>query len=140
MPEEPRDPPPAEVIERMTSKIVNSLVIAAGVIAIGLYASGSGDVEAVDYQIVATTDGRVVRLNTETGSIVSCDIARCTLIMMRSSDLERLSEEEREALEARERALRPPAAAPQNGAAPAAPQTPQPAPAPEAAQPAQPKR
>ena len=134
--DEPNRPPTtAEIAERMTSRIVNSLVIAAGIVGLGLYASGSGDVEAVDYQIVATSDGRVVRLNTETGSIVSCGIARCTLILMRSDDLERLSEVEREAIEAGERALPPPAAAPQNGAAPAAPQATQPPPAPQPAQP-----
>ena len=131
--------PLAGLIERMTSRIVNSLVIAAGLIALGLYASGGpGDVEAPDYQIVATTDGRVVRLNTESGSIVTCDAVRCTLVMMRSENLERLSEEERQALERRERLLPPPAAAPENGAAPNAPQPAEPAPAPEPA--AQPKR
>lgn len=139
MPEHPNEPPAAELIERMTSRIVNSLVIAAGMIALGLYAGGSGDVEAPDYQIVSTSDGRVVRLNTETGSIVSCDSARCTLVLLRSDDLDRLSEDEREAIEARERALPPPAAAPQNGAAPAAPAAP-PQPAPQPAQPAQPQR
>lgn len=136
-----KDPPLAELIERMTSRVVNSLVIAAGVIAVGLYAGGgSGDVEAPDYQVVATSDGRAVRLNTETGSIVSCDSARCTLVLMRSDDLERLSEEERDAIEARERALPAPAAAPQNATAPAAPQAQPPAPAPQPAQPAQPQR
>ena len=122
------------LIERMTSRVVNSLVIAAGLIALGLYASGSGDVEAPDYQIVAASDGRVVRLNTETGSIVSCDAARCTLVLMRSDGLERLTDEEREALRVRERALPPP----QSGAPPPAtapPQRSEPAPAP-----AQPER
>lgn len=126
--------PLAGLIERMTSRVVNSLVIAAGLVALGLYASGGGgDVEAPDYQIVAASDGRVVRLNTETGSIVSCTAVRCTLVLMRSNDLERVSDEERDAIQARERALPPAAAAPQNSASPVQPVTPpaaQPAPAP----------
>jgi len=113
------------LIERMTSRIVNSLVIAAGLIALGLYASSSGDVEAPDYQIVATSDGRIVRLNTDTGSIVWCDAGRCTLVLMRSDDLGRVGEGE--GREARGRALPPPAAAPQTGAPPPAAQSPQPA-------------
>ena len=137
MPEQPNEPPLTELVERMTSRIVNSLVIAAGLVALGLYAGGDGDVEAPDYQVVATADGRVVRLNTATGSIVSCDTARCTLVLLRSDDLERLSEDEREAIEARGRALPPPAAAPANEAAPAAPKA---APAAPAPQPAQPQR
>ncbi|HYJ28877.1 MAG TPA: hypothetical protein VEW25_00875 [Allosphingosinicella sp.] len=128
------------LIERMTSRIVNSLVIAAGLIALGIYASGPGDIEAPDYQIVASSDGRVVRLNTDTGSIVSCDATRCTLILMRSDDLERVSDDEREKGQARQPALPPPAAAPQNGAAPAAPATPQPTQAAPAPAPAQPQR
>ena len=142
-----KDPPTSELIERMTSRIVNSLVIAAGVLAVGLYAGGgASDVEAPDYQIVPMSDGRVARLNTETGSIVTCDAARCTLILLRSSDLERLSEEERLEIETRE-ALPPPAAASQNGtvappAAAPAPEAPKAAPAAQPAQqqPAQPQR
>jgi hypothetical protein len=144
-----RDPPAGDQMERMTSRIVNSLVIAAGVIALGLYAGGGGtEVEAPDYQIVSTTDGRVVRLNTDTGSIVSCDAARCRLIQMRSDDLEREFERAREgAGEPPQQALPPPAAAPQGAIAPAAPggevaptapQAPQAAPAPQP--PAQPAR
>ncbi|HEX8654146.1 MAG TPA: hypothetical protein VF693_02845 [Allosphingosinicella sp.] len=135
-----KDPPATELIERMTSRIVNSLVIAAGVIALGIYAGGgAGDVEAPDYQIVPMSDGRVARLNTETGSIVTCDAARCTLILLRSSDLETLSEEERQQIESRH-ALPPPAAAPENGtvappAAAPAPQVPKAAPTPQPAQP-----
>lgn len=123
--------------ERMTSRIVNSLVIAAGMIALGLYAGGSGDVEAPDYQIVAASDGRVVRLNTDTGSIVSCDAVRCTLVLMRSDDLRRVSDDDRQKSQASQPALPPPAAAPQNGAASAtpAPTTPPAAPSPQPVQP-----
>ncbi|HEX9931286.1 MAG TPA: hypothetical protein VGB08_00405, partial [Allosphingosinicella sp.] len=119
-----RDPPATELIERMTSRVVNSLVIAAGVIAVGLYAGG-GDgthVEAPDYQIVSTPDGRVVRLNVETGSIVSCDAARCRLIQMQSDGLEREFEEREEQGQAPQQALPPPAAAPQGAVAPGVPQ------------------
>lgn len=127
------------LIERMTSRIVNSMVIAAGLVALGLYASGGGDVDvaAPDYQIVATTDGRVVRLNTDTGSIVSCTSVRCTLVLMRSNDLGRVSDEERGRAE-QQRALPQPASPQQIQGAPAAPAAPpasQPAPAP-----AQPQR
>lgn len=133
--DDPTDPPTAELIERMTSRIVNSLVIAAGVIALGLYAGGGGgDVEAPDYQIVSTPDGRVVRLNTDTGSIVSCDAARCALIQMRSDNLEREFERRRDRQQesAPQQALPPPATAPQGASPPAAAQSPQAPQAPQA--------
>lgn len=127
MPEDMREPTRSEVAERMTTRISNSLVIAAAVLAFGIYGSGGEtSVEAPNYEAVATPDGRVVRVNTENGSIVSCDAARCTLIHLSGDDLDRA--------EAERRALSPPAPAPTNEAAPPA----LPAPQPGAAQPAAP--
>jgi hypothetical protein len=82
-------PTDGDVAERMTSRISNSLVIAAGLVALGLYASGD-DYEAPTYQVVSTPDGRVVRLNTDSGSIVSCDTRRCTLIYLDGERLPRV--------------------------------------------------
>lgn len=101
----------AEIVERMTSRVANSLVIAAGVIAIGIYAAG-GVSQPARYQAVSTPDGRVVRVNTESGSIVSCDASRCTLIQLRSDDLNRRDEEEQERRSEQQPALPSPAAAP----------------------------
>jgi hypothetical protein len=115
----------ADVAERMTSRISNSMVIAAGVLALGIYWSGD-EVETPTYQAVSTPDGRVVRVNTESGSIVSCDAARCTLIYLDGERLDRV----REGGEAEAAGVRPP-----EGAQPALPQpkeAPQPAPAPKA--------
>lgn len=124
MQEQERPASTAEVAERMTSRIVNSLVIAAGILALGIYWSGD-DVEAPTYQAVSTPDGRVVRVNTETGSVVSCDAARCTLIFLQGDDLDRV----RAAGEAEGARVGPAAPAdpalPQPGAAPPAPAAPQ---------------
>lgn len=114
--EDPNRPPTtAEVAERMTIRLANSLVIAAGIVAIGLYASGRGDIEAPRYQAVATPDGRVVRVNTENGSIVSCDSARCVIVHRHGRD--------------ELRHVADPAALPKAPAVPAAPAPAQPAPA-----------
>ncbi|HEY0012825.1 MAG TPA: hypothetical protein VGB79_08235 [Allosphingosinicella sp.] len=135
----------AEIVERMTSRLANSLVIAAGILALGIYWSGD-HVEAQTYQAVATPDGRVIRVNTESGSIVSCDATRCGLVWLQGDDLDRVGEEVgervREAMEGREPGAQDPAAkggqAPQQ-ALPApsgqVPQQSQPAPAPAQPQP-----
>jgi hypothetical protein len=139
----------AEIVERMTSRLANSLVIASGIVALGMYWSGD-EVEAQTYQAVATPDGRVIRVNTESGSIVSCDATRCGLVWLHGDELDRVGEEVgervREAMEGREpgpqgpparQALPPPAGAPAAGQAP---QQPQAAPAPAApTAPAQPQ-
>jgi hypothetical protein len=137
----------AEVVERMTTRLANSLVIAAGLLALGIYWSGD-EVETQTYQAVAMPDGRLIRVNTESGSIVSCDATRCRSVWLHGDDLDRVGQEVgdrvREAIEGRapqdpgaRPALPAPAGAPAAGQAP---QQPQAAPAPAAPNaPAQPQ-
>jgi len=74
-----------DAVERMTNKIVNGLVIAAAILALAIY-SRPGPPK---YQAVAAGDGRVVRVNTANGSVVSCDASRCLLVYRGGHDLER---------------------------------------------------
>ncbi|HEX8194132.1 MAG TPA: hypothetical protein VF552_14655 [Allosphingosinicella sp.] len=141
-------PPPAttaEMVERMTSRLANSLVIAAGIIGLGIYWGGDEvDVQTSTYQAVATADGRLIRVNTRTGSVVSCDAARCVRVRVQSGGdgdevAEEVGERVREALEGRGPGPQDPApqkALPAPG--PSAPQAPQAQPAPAA--PAEPQR
>ena len=137
----------AEMVERMTSRLANSLVIAAGILALGIYSSGD-HIEAPSFQAVAMPDGRIVRVNTDSGSILSCDATRCSRVRLDSDDLDRVGEEVgervREAIEGRQGGAREPAApaapAPQKSLpAPSAQNPPQAQPAPEPA-PAQPQQ
>ncbi|HZF93940.1 MAG TPA: hypothetical protein VEZ20_03610 [Allosphingosinicella sp.] len=140
----------AEIVERMTTRVANSLVIAAGLLALGIYWSGD-EVETQTYQAVATPDGRVIRVNTHSGSVVSCDATRCRSVWLHGDELDRVSEEVgervREAIEGREPgpqgpgarpALPAPAGAPAAGQPPQQPQS-APAPALAPATPAQPQ-
>ncbi len=137
-----RDASVAAAVERMTSRVVNSMVIAAGILALGIYWSGD-DYEAPTYQVVATPDGRVIRVNTESGSVVSCDATRCTLVHLQGDELPRLREEgatspAAQQPAAQQPALPAPAAAPPAGSAPQPQSAPQEPPDPQA--PAQPHR
>jgi hypothetical protein len=78
------EPSQAELVEMVLRKVVTAIVIAGGLIAFGLY---SQDVEAPDYQVAASADGRVYRVNTESGSIVACENNVCALIQSGSEDL-----------------------------------------------------
>ena len=69
-----------ELVEVVVRKLVTAIVIAGGLIALGLY---SQDVEAPDYQIAASADGRVYRVNTESGSIVGCEKQCCAILLQR---------------------------------------------------------
>jgi len=83
------DPEPTlgEVIDGAVRKIVTSVVIAGGLIALGLYSSGGGD-PSVDYQIATTADGKIYRLNSESGRIIACQGSHCWELLDRGQDLE----------------------------------------------------
>jgi hypothetical protein len=132
----------ADTIENAIRRISTAIVIAGGLVAVGIFASsGDGD-EAPRYQ-VAAAQGRIYRLDTENGTVIGCEGERCAIVLRRGQHLEdELSEEAEEAAE-RERpgqtdpsqipppTLRP---APAPAASPAAP-----APAQSPAAPAEPQ-
>jgi len=118
-PREPREPTVGELIDQSVRRVVTAMVIAGGLIGFGVYAGGGGDVEAPDYQIASGADGRVYRLNTDSGSIVVCENNQCWLMQRGSQDLDD----------------EPPQAPPRQAVpAPAQPQAQLPAPSPAPAQ------
>lgn len=66
-----REPTVGELIEGSVRKLVTGLVIAGGLIGLGVYASRGGD-PSVDYQITSTADGTIYRLDSERGRIIAC--------------------------------------------------------------------
>jgi hypothetical protein len=119
-----------ELVDGVVRRVVTAVVIAGGLVAIGAYAGGGGDVEAPRYQIAAA-DGRVYRVNTENGTIVGCVGNNCAVIQRGNNDLEDgplPSVQIQIGPDTRQPALPAPPA--QNGAAPAQPPAAAPAPAP----------
>lgn len=117
--EEPMsDSPLADAIEMSVRRIVLALVLGGGMIGLGAYFSGDR-VDAPNYQVTTTSDGRIVRLNTDSGSIVVCQDNRCWVMQRGSDDLEDEPPAELPKQEARPALPAPPAQAPDNAAAPA---------------------
>jgi hypothetical protein len=77
------EPSLGEIIEGAVRKTVTAIVIAGGLIAIGLYSQAG----PARYQIIAA-DGRVYRLNTKSGSVIGCQGDRCALVLRHGQDLE----------------------------------------------------
>lgn len=73
------------LFDNAVRKVVTAIVIAGGLIGLGAYASGD---EAPRYQVTTAGDGRIVRVNTDSGSIVVCEGDRCWLMQRGSSDLD----------------------------------------------------
>ena len=110
-----REPEPSvgELIENVSRKLVTAIVIAGGLIGLGAWSSRPSTRSAAHYQIVAA-EGRIYRLNTESGWVIGCEGNRCGIVLRSGRDLE-------DEL--------PPPPAPKQLAPPAAP-APAPAPAP----------
>ena len=119
------EPSLGDVIEGAVRKIVTGLVIAGGLIGIGLYSQAG----PARYQVIAA-DGRIYRLNTKSGTVIGCQGDRCAIVLRHGQDLEDSIEPP-----APPRQVAPPApsAAPAPALPPAgapAPSAPAPAPAP----------
>jgi hypothetical protein len=111
------EPGLTELIEVSVRRIVTSIVLAGGLIALSLYMQ---DYEVPQYQVTAA-DGRIVRVNTESGTVIACEGESCAIVLERGQELqERLPPRPPAKAEAAP-ALPAPAAAPGgNEAAPAA--------------------
>jgi hypothetical protein len=104
------EPSVADLVESAVRKLVTAIVVAGGLIAIGLYWQPAPP----HYEAVAA-DGRVYRINTHNGTIIGCQGERCAIVLQHGHELEDNLE---------------PPAAPKQLAPPAPAPTPAPAPAP----------
>jgi hypothetical protein len=75
----------SEALDQISRRISGALMLAGGLIGLGLYAS-SGSQEAPEYQIYAA-DGEVFRLNLDSGSIIACNAQRCMQVLKPGQDL-----------------------------------------------------
>jgi hypothetical protein len=112
-PEPERRDAESELIEAALRKIITAIVIAGALIALAIWARPSPH-----YQ-VAVGDGRIVRIDTRTGTVIACEGETCAIVLQRGHHLERHLP-----------ALLPAPAAQPAPAAPGAQAVPAPAPAP----------
>lgn len=73
----------ADIADGAVRKIVSAIVIAGGLIALAIYFSPSPP----RYQ-TAVGDGRIVRVDTRTGTVISCEGGPCYRVLRRGQDLE----------------------------------------------------
>ena len=86
-----REPTLGELIEGSVRKLVTGIVIAGGLIGLGVYGAGSrgGGSSAPDYQITTSADGRIVyRLDTDRGRIIACEGTHCWQVLQRGQELD----------------------------------------------------
>jgi len=74
----------SELVEKVGNRLTTGLVLAAAIVGLAIY-SRPGPPR---YQAVAG-DGQVVRIDTRSGSMISCDAQRCLWLLRRGQHLER---------------------------------------------------
>jgi hypothetical protein len=104
----------ADIIDNAARKIVTALVIAGGLIALAIYFRPSPP----RYQ-AAVGDGKVVRIDTRSGSVIACDGERCYRVLRRGQELDRAPAPKALPAPAARPAQPAPAPPPSNAAAPA---------------------
>ena len=77
------EPSRSELVEVGIRRIMTSIVIAGGLIALAIYSKD----EPPRYQVSAA-DGRMYRINTRTGTVIGCEGKRCAVLLERGQDLD----------------------------------------------------
>ena len=108
-----RGPPLADLVDGAMRKLVSAIVIAGGLIGLGLWSRSTP--APPHYQIIAA-EGRIYRINMESGTVIGCEGNRCAIMLRHGQELE-------DSLPAppAPAQLAPPQAAPAPVSAPAAP-------------------
>ena len=77
------EPPPslAELVEVAVRRLMTAIVIGGGLIALAVYSKA----DPPRYQVTAA-DGRLFRVNTESGTVIACENARCAIVLERGQD------------------------------------------------------
>jgi len=88
-PSDPRESRPTEasltdLAESALRKIVTAIVLSGGIVALAIYARPAPP----RYQAIVG-DGRIVRIDTRTGTVIACEENRCMQIVRRGQHLER---------------------------------------------------
>ncbi len=74
----------ADLAESALRKIVTAIVLSGGIVALAIYARPAPP----RYQAIVE-DGKIVRIDTRTGTVIACEENRCMQIVRRGQHLER---------------------------------------------------
>lgn len=74
---------PGEQIEVGIRRIMTSIVIAGALIGLAIWSQD----DPPRYQVTAA-DGRIFRVNTESGTVIACEDKRCAIVLERGQDLD----------------------------------------------------
>ena len=79
------EPPLREMIDLASRRLVTGLVIAGAAIGLAIYARPGPP----RYEAIAAPDGRIIRIDTRSGTVLACEGRRCMTVVRRGQRLER---------------------------------------------------
>lgn len=77
------EPSLTELVEVAVRRIVTSIGVAGALIALAVYSQG----DPPRYQVTAA-DGRIIRVNTDSGTVIACQEERCAIVLERGQELD----------------------------------------------------
>ena len=80
--ERPQESWPGE-IDGAVRKLVTAIVLAGSLIALAIYSQD----DPRRYQVTAA-DGRIVRVDTQSGTVIACQDKRCAIVLRRGQELD----------------------------------------------------
>jgi hypothetical protein len=72
-----------ELVEVAVRRIATSIFVSGALIALAIY----WQADPPRYQVTAA-DGRIFRVNTESGTVIACENQRCAIVLERGQDLD----------------------------------------------------
>ena len=79
------EPPLRELVDLASRRLVTGLVIAGAAIGLAIYARPGPP----RYEAIAAPDGRIIRIDTRSGTVLSCEGRTCMIVVRRGQRLER---------------------------------------------------
>ena len=79
------EPSLKELFDRGTRRVTTALVIAGAIVGVAIYARPAPP----RYDAIAD-EGRVVRIDRRTGTLIACDTQKCAIILRRGQRVDRL--------------------------------------------------
>ena len=96
-----------EIVDGAARRLMTGIIVAGGLIGLGLYASKP---EAPRFDAFAMPDGKIVRIGTQSGTVLLCEGKTCMTVVQRGQRLHRtLPSMEAAPATGTQKALQPPA-------------------------------
>jgi hypothetical protein len=80
------EPGLGEIVDSAARRLMTGIIVAGGLIGLGLYASKP---ETPRFSAFATPDGKIVRVGTQSGTVLACEGRTCMTVVQRGQRLHR---------------------------------------------------